>query len=280
MNIDQKETGLATAWNDVAGHAWVDLQAVLDRLFAPFEAMLVDGAVARGARRILDVSCGTGATTLAMARTIGAAGHCTGIDISAPMIAAARDRADREGANATFLCADAQSHDFADTGFDRIVSRFGVMFFDDSVRAFANLRRAAADKARLHCIVWRGAEDNPFMTTAERAAAPLLPNLPVRQPDEPGQFAFAEPARVQHMLETSGWRDIVIRPIDADCALPERELVHYFTRLGPLGRALPEADEQTRNRAITAVRAAFEPYVQGDAVHFNAACWSVEARAT
>ena len=280
MSIDQKETGLAAAWNGVAGHAWVDLQAVLDRLFAPFEAMLVDGAVTQGARRILDVGCGTGATTLAITRAVGADGHCTGIDISAPMIAAARDRADREGANATFLCDDAQSHDFADTGFDRIVSRFGVMFFDDSVRAFANLRRAAADKARLHCIVWRAAEDNPFMTTAERAAAPLLPNLPVRQPDEPGQFAFAEPARVQHMLETSGWRDIVIRPIDIDCALQERELVHYFTRLGPLGRVLPEADEQTRNRAITAVRAAFEPYVQGDTVHFNAACWTVEARAT
>ena len=154
--------------------------------------------------RVLDVGCGTGSTTLAVARRLGAKGRCIGIDISEPMIAAARARAEREGTPASFIRADAQTHAFEPASFDMIISRFGVMFFDDSVRAFANLRRAARDDAELRFIAWRSAAENPFMTTAERAAAPLLPNLPARRPDAPGQFAFADRRRVYSILEESG----------------------------------------------------------------------------
>jgi hypothetical protein len=96
------------------------------------------------------------------------------------------------------------------------------MFFDDPVRAFANLRRAARDDAELRFIAWRSAAENPFMTTAERAAAPLLPNLPARPPDAPGQFAFADRRRVHAVLEDSGWTEIDIRPIDVPRTLSER----------------------------------------------------------
>jgi hypothetical protein len=118
------------------------------------------------------------------------------------------------------------------------------------------------------------------MTTAERAAAPLLPNLPPREPDAPGQFAFSEPERVQRILEAAGWSEIDIRPIDVPCAFPETELVSYFTRLGPLGRVLHELDEPTRQAVILAVRRAFEPHVHGSEVRFSAACWLLAARAS
>src|SRR3954469_19232260 len=122
------------------------------------------------------------------------------------------------------------------------------MFFENSVSAFANLRRAATDDAELCLLAWRGPEDNPFMTTAERAAAPLLPNIPARRPDAPGQFALADRQRVHSILEKSGWGGIDIRPIDVACSFPEKELVRYVTRLGPLGQVLRETDEQTRMR--------------------------------
>ena len=163
-------------WNGSAGHAWIAAQALLDPMFKPFED------------------------------------HCVGIDVSAPMIAFARTRAQRERATASFICADAQTYAFEPASFDRIMSRFGVMFFDNPLQAFENLRRAARDKAELCCIAWRGATDNPFMTTAERAAAPLLPNLPSREPDAPGQFAFADPSRVSSILKGSGWTDIDRHP--------------------------------------------------------------------
>jgi hypothetical protein len=117
------------------------------------------------------------------------------------------------------------------------------------------------------------------MTTAERAAAPLLPSLPARRPDAPGQFAFADRHRVHTILEASGWTELEIRPIDVDCAFPELELVRYLTRLGPVGRILQEADDPTRMQVIDTVRAAFDPYVHGAEVRFTAACWMVGARA-
>ncbi|NOV26014.1 class I SAM-dependent methyltransferase [Cupriavidus necator] len=270
----------AALWNGASGHAWVEHQGLLDDMLRPLEALLVEAVARNRPQRILDVGCGTGSTTLALARRVGAQGRCTGIDISAPMLAAARARAQREGANATFVHADAQEHAFAAASFDMIVSRLGVMFFNDPVRAFANLRRAATSDATLHCIAWRSAADNPFMTTAERAAAPLLPKLPARQPGAPGQFAFGDRERVLSILQASGWSDIDIRPTDVTCTLPEPALGGYLSRLGPVGLALQGADAPTRDRVIDTVRAAFAPYVHGDTVRYTAACWTITARAT
>jgi ubiquinone/menaquinone biosynthesis C-methylase UbiE len=269
----------ATLWNGLAGRAWVDAQQLLDRVFKPLESLLVEAVFAASGGRLLDVGCGAGGTTFAIARLLGATGRCVGVDISDPMIAAARTRAEREGTSASFIRADAQIYAFEPASFDMIISRFGVMFFEDPIQAFANLRRAATDDAEFRFVAWRSAGENPFMTTAERAAAPLLPNIAARQPDAPGQFAFADHRRVYRVLEESGWAEIDIRPIDASCTLPEKELVGYLTRLGPVGRILHEADEQTRTQVIETVRAAFDPYVHGAEVRFNAACWMVCARA-
>lgn len=117
------------------------------------------------------------------------------------------------------------------------------------------------------------------MTTAERAAAPLLPDLPVRRSGGPGQFAFADKGRVQGILEESGWGGVGIQPINVTCTLPEADLIRYLGRLGPVGVALRQADERVRMQVIETVRAAFEHYVQGEEVRFTAACWLVGARA-
>ena len=117
------------------------------------------------------------------------------------------------------------------------------------------------------------------MTTAERAAAPLLPNLPARQPNAPGPFALADERRVTGILEESGWTALDLQPIDVPCTLTEKDLVRYLSRFGPVGLALREADEPTRTRVIETVRAAFDPYVHGEEVRYTAACWMVGAAA-
>lgn len=273
---DDEQTRL---WNGPAGRAWVEAQELLAQVFKPFEDLLVEVVSARSRNRVLDVGCGTGSTTLSVARRLGVKGRCVGVDISNPMIAAARARAEQESNPASFICANAQVHAFEPASFDMIISRFGVMFFDDSIRAFANLRSAATDNADLRFVAWRSAAENPFMTTAERSAAALLPNLPPRRPDQPGQFAFANGDRVCTILEKSGWAEVEIRPIDLTCTLPEKELVPYLTRLGPVGLILQEADDRTRAQVIETVRAAFNPYVHGAEVRFTAACWMVSAQA-
>ncbi|AIO39645.1 SAM-dependent methyltransferase [Burkholderia latens] len=279
MKASMANEAQSALWNGPSGSAWVDAQRSLDRMFEPFEALLADAAMAASASSVLDVGCGTGAVTLALARRLGARARCTGVDISARMIVAARARAEREGVDAGFTHADAQTHVFAPGRFDLIVSRFGVMFFDDPVRAFANLRHAARANGQLRFVAWRGAADNPFMTTAERVAAPLLPHLPPRRPGAPGQFAFGDRQRIASILSDSGWADIAIEPIDIACALPASALDDYIARLGPVGLALCQVDDATRRRVLATVRAAFERYVQGADARFDAACWLVTARA-
>lgn len=267
-------------WNSEKGCAWVEAQALLDDLFQPLEDQLLLEAAIESGSRVLDVGCGTGSTTRAASRLAGGAGHCTGIDISEPMITAARASADEAGLQADFIQADAQRHAFDANSFDRIISRIGVMFFEDPVAAFANLRHAARDEGRLHFVAWRSPEENPFMTTAERAAAPLLPGLlPPRDPDAPGQFGFAREKRVREILQNSGWAQIEIRPIDFACSLPESALVFFLSRMGLLGQVLQKVDGRIRVQVIESVRAAFEPYVQGEEVRFTSACWLVAARA-
>ncbi len=256
-----------TIWNGASGRAWVDTQQMLDELFRPFEDLLV-GAVTSG--RVLDVGCGTGAVTLGVARSANA----TGIDISEPMLAAARLRAKQQRVDARFVLADAERFAFEAGSFDWIVSRFGVMFFSNPVKAFANLRHAAAPGASLRMIVWRSAIENPFMTAAERAVVPILP-MPPRVENGPGQFSFGDPKRVHSILEKSGWQGIRIEALDVPCILPERDLMRYVTRLGPVGRILQDVEEPLRLEAIERMRAGFAQYVHGKEVRFNAACWLV-----
>src|ERR1700744_4559324 len=109
----------AILWNGPAGRSWVETQNLLDRLFKPFEDLLVEAITGKPIARLLDVGCGTGSTTLAIARRLEATADCTGIDISSPMIPVAQSRAQREGIPA-FICADAQMHAFEPARFDAI----------------------------------------------------------------------------------------------------------------------------------------------------------------
>jgi SAM-dependent methyltransferase len=264
-------------WNGAGGDAWVAMQPVLDRMFVGFAEMLADAAAERGAERVLDVGCGAGASTLAIARRLGAAVTCTGVDISAPLIAAAKERTAYDDHPPRFLLADAAAHSFADEEFDLLVSRFGVMFFTDPSAAFARLREAITAGGGLRFFAWRAPEENPFLTTGQRAAAHLLPAMPPRPPGAPGPFAFAEAGRVAEVLATAGWEAVEVEPLDVPCAFPQADLPRYLARIGPIGQALREADDRMRAEVLDLVRAAYEPFVDGDAVRFTARCWSVGA---
>ncbi len=270
----------AELWNGQAGRNWVEQNALLDRLLDPLVPPLVDAVRRHGAQAVLDVGCGAGATTFAVASSLGGQGRCTGLDLSAPLIDLARRRAaDQHVDNADFVVADAQQHAFPPGTFDALVSRFGVMFFDDPVAAFANLREAARPGAGLACIAWRGTDENPFMTAAERAAAPLLPEPPPRAPNAPGQFAFADPDRVSGILAAAGWRDVALEPLDIACELSVADLDVYAVRMGPVSLALPGLEPDHREAVIAAVKRGFAPFVTDDVARFTAACWMVTANA-
>jgi SAM-dependent methyltransferase len=270
----------AALWNEASGKTWVELQALLDRMLAPFADVVVGEAFPGSGGRVLDVGCGAGATTLMMARRLGPDGYALGADISAPLVAAARERADAEGlANAAFVQADAQTHPFEAENFDAVMSRFGVMFFDDPEAAFANFRRAARPGGKLAFVAWRSPAENPFMTAAMRAAAPYLPQAPAPKPDAPGQFGFADGQRVRRILAAAGWGAVEVKPLDVESSVPEADLRTYVTRMGPVGAALRDLPEEKRAEIARAVSAAFDPFVKDGEARFTAACWLATARA-
>jgi SAM-dependent methyltransferase len=278
-DTQQANRDQAELWNETAGHNWVEMQSVLDEVLAPFEKLLIEHALSDGTRHLLDIGCGSGSTTLAAARRLRKGGSSLGADISAPLIEAARKRALQEGLdNASFVQADAQTHAFEAGRFDAAISRLGVMFFDDPVAAFANIRRGMRSGGLLAFVAWRSPEENPFMTTAARAAAPYLPSLPKPDPNGPGQFGFADPDRVRRILEASGWHGIDLQPIDVTESLSETNLSAYVTKMGPVTLALKDVDEQTRVKVNGVVRAAFNPFIRDGMARFNMACWLVKAR--
>lgn len=277
---EERASAEAAAWNARRGEVWVELQDLLDRLFRPIEQVLAETVRTDGAHAVLDIGCGAGATTLAVARHLAPDGRCTGLDVSVPLVEAARRRSGEASiGTAAFVVGDAQRHAFRPGTFDAAVSRFGVMFFDDPEAAFTNIRSGARGGAWLTAFVWRDPDDNPFMTAAERAVAPLLGLTTSPERDRPGRFAFADPDRVRRILAVGGWQGSDIRPLDIPCSLTREELAIYARRMGRIGVILPDLDVARREEVEAALDRAFAPYISDGVARFEAACWIVRARA-
>lgn len=266
-------------WNGAMGEIWVETQEFIDGMLKPLEELIVDTVNSLSPKNVLDVGCGNGTTTLAIARAIAPQGQCTGIDISAPMLKNAQARALSSNISANFICADPSDYLFVDDAkFDVFTSRFGVMFFADPVLAFTNLRTAAAHQARLACLVWRAAAENGFLSAAQQAAAPFLPKPPARDPTSPGPFALADPDHVHSLLTTSGWTKIELHSVDLKCTFPSDDLDLFLTKLAPIGHDIETLDKDTQIEIARTVRSAYEKYVHGNEIRFTASCWLITAQ--
>ena len=278
-NTDQAER-----WNSGEDLAhWLDNQARYDRMNEPFTALILDAAAFRPGAQVLDVGCGCGGTTLAAARLI-APGQAVGVDLSGPMLARARARAEAAGlGNAVFQQGDAQVHPFGPARFDTVISRFGTMFFADPVAAFANVRSAVRPGGRLIFVCWQPLAANQWLLVPGAALAEHLPPPGFGSGDGPGMFAFADPDRVRPILAAAGWRDIEITSEPRSILVGGGGSVDdavEFLRTGSMGRMmLAGADADTVDRAVASVRAALTPYADAEGVHLDAGVWLVQAAA-
>ncbi|MCV7386349.1 class I SAM-dependent methyltransferase [Mycolicibacter longobardus] len=196
------------------GVDWVDNAAIFEAVLAPFADAVVHAADIGPGARVLDIGCGSG-TLLQRAAALGAIPF--GVDISEPMVQAARRRVPA----ATVTLGDAQTMDLREAAsgasFDRIISRFGVMFFDDPVTAFVNIRQSATLDARLAFVCWREGENPMFTTGVDILAAKLESPPAALDPREPGPLAFGDPERVRAILTGSGWSDVTLAEFEGVC---------------------------------------------------------------
>lgn len=206
-------TAMEQYWNQVAGPRWVARAGLQEARNIEVAALLQSAARPQAGERVLDVGCGTGATTLPFAAAVGPGGHVTGIDISEPMLGEARRHvAEARAANVTLIRADAQSHRFAPDSFDLVISRFGVMFFADPTTAFTNLCGALRTGGRLCIAVWASiAENLHWKIPFDIAVRHLGPPAPA-DPHAPGPMAFRDPDYLRGILAAAGFAEISITP--------------------------------------------------------------------
>lgn len=270
-------------WNGDVGRMWTAMQARMDAALAPVTAALLDVAVPRPGDRILDIGCGSGETTLAFAAAAGPGATVLGIDISEPLLALATERA--AGRDIRFVEADAATY-VPNTDFDLIVSRFGVMFFDDPGAAFAHLHALSAPEARLVFACWRSPAENRWATLPLQALADQLPPAAPGDPHAPGPFAFADAARVIRMLEGAGWRDATVQPHNFAMIMgtgddPAADAADFSLRIGPAARAVADAvaGGLDRDRAAALLAETYRPHVADGVLALSAGIWLVTARA-
>ncbi len=268
-----------------AGLAWVRMQERTDALVDPLGRIAMDRLRVEPGERVLDVGCGCGQTVLQLAALSGGAGHVLGIDISPPMLARAQERLAQQPAISLAL-ADAQTFAFASPSFDALYSRFGVMFFDDALAAFGNLRRGMRPGGRLSFVCWQALAKNPWAARPLEAVTRLLPSSATPNTvgdDRPGPFFLSDPARVQALLAGAGWNNVTIEPVVMPLhfggAASLDEAVAYAREIGPAARAMAEAPANLQLRLETVLREALAPFVTDRGVFIEGAALVVGARA-
>ena len=270
-------------WNGPAGQFWVTSQEETERHTGPFgDAALHAGAASPG-ERALDVGCGCGTTSLALARSVGATGDVVGVDLSAIMLERAMESAAAARlTNVSFRRLDAQSAQLGSHVYDLVFSRFGVMFFADPTAAFTNLRASLRPGGRLAFACWQVPSANPWMALPTRAAMQFF-DLTAPPHDAPGPFSLADPDRLRGVLTDAEFNDVQINPEiqTLKLALGHKidDWVNERLLMGLVGENYANSSAEIQSQARQLLISTVEPYRVEDGLEMDGAAWIVTARA-
>ena len=272
-NADQIEY-----WNGPAGEHWGAEADRYDRIDVEFGELIVVAVDAAPGERVLDVGCGNGALSVAIGSIVAPGGSVLGLDVSGPMLAVAARRASEAGlGNVTFERGDAQVHPLPDGAFDAVVSRFGVMFFDDPVAAFANLARTLRPGGRIVFTCWQEVVRNEWLMVPASAALPLVPTPDLGSPGQPGPFSLADRDRIQsvmpgHFLDISV--DEVVGPMRLGDSIDD--VVAFLQRTDLSQTLMKDVNPEIADAAWAAIGDALEPYATAEGVALSGAAWLVQ----
>lgn len=247
-----------TFWNGEAAQRWVRQQPHLDHLLGSWLDAGLLAAAPRAGERVLDVGCGAGTSTLALAEAVGPDGEIVGVDVSGPLLAHARARAG-ENSPITWILGDAGSAEIPGP-FDLLFSRFGVMFFPDPLAAMRHLVAHLRPGGRVCFVVWRSMDQNPWFSIALSIADALVGPLPAADPTAPGPASWADADRLSRLLTDAGLAELRFTPVDLPAPTPATldQAVHEALTLGPIERYMLSASPQIRAAAAERLRQALD----------------------
>ena len=271
-------------WAGEMGARWLASLDRFESMIAPIGAALLERADYAPGERVLDLGCGGGATTLAIAEVVGPDGAALGLDVAPMLIARAKERAAGAASTARFVCADAATANLDEPPFDRLFSRFGSMFFEAPVAAFTNLRRMLKPGARIDLAVWANPRDNLWMMEMMGVVRAHV-EIPPAIPRAPGPFAFEDLGYLGEVLEGAGFAgmDVVayegLQAVGGPGASPE-EATDFVLAAMAVGKVLAEQGDAVREAARADLAATFaRHYREGEGVMLRAKAWLVTARA-
>lgn len=271
----------AEFWNSTMGHSWVSQQAAISDVFTSVTSVSLDAAAAKPGEHVIDIGCGTGDTLLAFAKVVGPSGSVLGVDVSVPMLGFAKHRAAEAGlGNVTCALADATSYAFEPRWADLVYSRFGVMFFDDPIKAFTNIRSGMKAGGRLVFVCFRSMPESPWFRVPIEAARPHVPPQPPVDPMAPGMFSLAREERLRGILTEAGFREMALKATDVPIhGKDTTQSMAFITQAGPLPALLENASDEQRTRATEAVRNALAANIGADGRGLHVGLWLVSALA-
>jgi ubiquinone/menaquinone biosynthesis C-methylase UbiE len=280
LQVHDRNADQAAYWNGPAGRRWLNRQETLDLVLGPIHEVLLNRAAVAAGERVIDIGCGCGATTIELARRVGPKGRVTGVDISAPMLARARQHRPAD-LPLEFVLADATVHAFEPGGADLVFSRFGVMFFAEPALSFRNMRTALRPGSRMVFGCWREPRKNPWMMLPLQEAYKHVPRLPEVGPEDPGPFSFAREERVRRIMSEAGFSSIALETVDLSLDLAAGRGLETAARtaldIGPVSRALEGQPPEVLAKVGSSIRAALSTLGKGETVPLGASVWIVTA---
>ena len=269
-------------WNTVAGPRWVATPGFRERRNQESLALLLARLGLTGGESVLEIGCGTGALTLPLADAVGEHGRVVAVDISEPMLGAARQKVGERGLrNVTLHSGDAQVFAFEPAAFDLATSRMGVMFFSDPTAAFRNIKGALNPGGRLVFACWAPlGENRHWLISYNIALRHLGPPAPPPA-HEPGPLAFGDPDYIRRILAAAGFVEIAVDRVHPTIigGAPEEE-ARQAVAMGPTARLIEEKkpDEATRQTIVREIEAAFAAEAAAGPIRLPATIFLVAAR--
>jgi len=273
----------AELWSGPVGRSWVRNARMYDTILEPLGRAALDRLEPSPGHRVLDIGCGTGATTLEIGRRVRPGGTVVGVDVSRPMIEFAQARAadEADADNVEFARLDVES-DPLPGPFDAAFSRLGVMFFENPVAGFSAIASALRTGGRFAFVCYAAPAANPFITVPTGAALARLGGPPPPPSGGPGPFALADPGYVHSLLESAGFESVSVSPGPDEVILGPVEDLDDIARQAleqnPQAMMAMTANPGAREDAVAAAAAALGDHVTDGEVRMGAKTWVVEAR--